>query len=269
MGNLNSYLTVTPSMLESFERCPHQFRHRYVDRIRPTGPVSVGLARGIATHELIAAAFEEYRRSGQFPVNLRERIETKLTRGNYADDGDWQADITTLQGWMTWAIAQVDPADTILATELWGEYDFPGDSSWPPFRLRHRVDLVLEHPNRSVTVVNWKTSRTMGVNDIECVSARIVAGSTFPDRPAITSATGFLVHRPVVDGQLDSTTIRAVWHRIKVLAAAIASETDFLPRSNALCPWCPAYQNGCPIQPSVSAGIDSITEWLSAIEAGT
>ena len=65
--------------------------------------------------------------------------------------------------------------------------------------------------------------------------------------------------------QIDELTreqVQSAWKRIKRLATGVAAERDWLPVSNALCPWCPVYQRGCPLYPAPASGTDATTAWL-------
>jgi hypothetical protein len=49
---------------------------------------------------------------------------------------------------------------------------------------------------------------------------------------------------------------------MKRLVTAIQAERNWLPLSNALCPWCPYYQQGCSLYRSPGEGTDTMTDWL-------
>ena len=86
--------------------------------------------------------------------------------------------------------------------------------------------------------------------------------AAFPDRGSILSSTAFLAQDLVQIDELTRDDVRGGWQRIKRLVAAAMAEPDWLPTSNALCPWCPFYQRGCPLYPAPASGPDGTTDWL-------
>ena len=253
--------TFTPSMLAAFERCPHQYFLRYVQKLRPPEPFNPAFARGNAAHEVLRQSFEHYRRLRAFPIDLRGRVEAQLPRPPYADERAWAADVEKVLGWVRWALAAFDGSARVLAAERWFEYRFPGNAGCAPFRLRHRVDLALEHEDGSVEHLDWKGGDGYRVDALQNVAARIVVGRAFPDRPRIRSSTAFLANEAARTDELTYDEVKADWGRIKELAGAIMAERDWLPVSNPLCPWCPFYGQGCPIYPAGEEP-DAMTGWL-------
>ena len=59
--------TFTPGMLDAFERCPLQFRRKYVEKSMPPQVFSRDLACGIAAHEALQRALSIYRTHGRLP----------------------------------------------------------------------------------------------------------------------------------------------------------------------------------------------------------
>ncbi len=253
--------TFTPSMLAAFERCPHQYVRRYVEKHRPPEPFNPGFARGTAAHEVLGALFECYRHRQGFPIDLRERVEARLPRVGYADERAWVADVEIVLGWVKWALLSFDGTARVVAVERWFEYAFPGTAGCPPFRLRHRVDLALEHPDGAIEHLDWKGGEGYRVDELQNAAARIVVGRAFPDRPRILSSTAFLANEAVRTDELTFDQVKTVWGRIKDLAAGMMAERDWLPVSNPLCPWCPFYGQGCPLYPA-DEGPDAMTDWL-------
>ena len=253
--------TFTPSMLASFERCPHQYHRKYVQKLRPPEPFNPGFACGNAAHEALRSLFESYRRRQAFPIDLRERVEAQLPRPAYADARAWAGDAEKVLGWVKWALTAFDGTTRVVAVERWFEYAFPGNGGCPPFRLRHRVDLGLEHDDGTIEHLDWKTGEGYRVDELQNAAARIVVGRAFPDRPRVLSSTAFLANEAVRTDELTYDSVKAAWGRIKALVAGIAAERDWLPVSNPLCPWCPFYGRGCSLYPA-GEGTDAMTDWL-------
>jgi len=257
--------TFTPTMLSTFERCPHQFRRKYVDKQKAPQDFSRDLACGNAAHAVLQGVFEVYRRTGGYPINLRERVEAALPSAPYPDLAQSAADVERVLAWVKNALGSIEGSADVALVERWLEYRFPGSADCPAFLLRHRIDLVLDHKNGALEHRDWKTGSRAEVDELQNVAARIVVRTAFPDHERILSSTAFLAHDVVQIDELTREDVRASWGRIKRLAAGAMAERDWLPTSNALCPWCPYYQRGCALYPTADIRPDATTEWLEGV----
>jgi hypothetical protein len=257
--------TFTPTMLATYERCPHQFRRRYVEKHKTPQDFSSDLACGNAAHTVLQGVFEIYRRTGGYPINLRERVEAALPSEPYSDRTQWTAAVERVLGWVKNALGSIEDAADIALVERWLEYRFPGCADCPPFLLRHRIDLVLEHENGTLEHRDWKSGARTEVDELQNVAARIVVRQAFPDHPCILSSTAFLAHDVVQIDELTRERVQSAWQRIKRLVTGAMAERDWLPTSNALCPWCSFYQRGCPLYPAPASGSDATTDWLEGV----
>jgi hypothetical protein len=150
----------------------------------------------------------------------------------------------------------------VALVERWLEYRFPGCADCPPFLLRHRIDLVLEHEDGRLEHRDWKSGARTEVDELQNVAARIVVRQAFPDHPHILSSTAFLSHDVVQIDELTREQVQSAWKRIKRLAAGSMAEREWNPVSNGLCPWCPFYQRDCPLYPAPASEPDATTDWL-------
>src|SRR5215207_167879 len=75
-----------PSQIKLYLECPERYYHKYVARHRGVEPFSRDLARGIALHATFAECFEEFQRSGGFPMNIQVRVEARLRQSDYPAD---------------------------------------------------------------------------------------------------------------------------------------------------------------------------------------
>ncbi len=257
--------TFTPTMLDTFERCPHQFRRKYVEKQKAPQDFNRDFSCGTAAHAVLHGVFEVYRRTGGYPVNLRERAENALSRGSYRDGAEWATDVDRVVTWAKTALGSIDADARVLQVERWLEYRYPGCADCPSFLLRHRVDLVLEHRDGTLEHRDWKTGARAEVDELQNVAARIVVRTSFPDHERILSSTAFLAQGVVQIDELTRDDVRASWARIKRLAAGAMAEQDWLPTSNALCPWCQFYQKGCALYPTTASGPDATTDWLEGV----
>jgi hypothetical protein len=202
--------TFTPGMLDAYARCPLQFRRKYVEKRMPPQDFSRDLACGIAAHEALQWALGIYRRTGGYPIDIRQRVEDALPAASYADAADYAADVEKIICWVKSGLGGIDETAHVLQVERWMEYRFPGCAECPPFLLRHRVDVVMEHGDGGLEHRDWKTGARAEVDEMQNVAARIVVKTAFPDRDRILSSTAFLARDIVQIDELTRDEVRAV-----------------------------------------------------------
>ena len=172
-------------MLATFERCPHQFHRKYVEKSRRPSlqhrpRLRQRRARGLA------GVLEVYRRTGGYPINLRERVENALRAAAIRTAVRWAADVERVVAWVKAALGGIDETARVLQVERWLEYRFPGCADCPPFLLRHRVDLVLEHrtgrwsivTGRPAAASRWTSAERGGAHRRRARRSRITRGSS-------------------------------------------------------------------------------------------
>jgi hypothetical protein len=229
-----------------FKRCPQAYYHRYVDRHPVTHAFDPLLTRGQVTHNILAQAFDSQRRLGAFPENLRQRAEWRLQRRSYDSDGQFTYELDLVLDLVANALDWFDPAASIVAIEKSFEYAFAGSRAAPPFVLKTRIDLVLQHADASLEHVDWKTGSRAWVDEIQNATGRIVVGRAFQEA-RIRSTTHFLGSTATRSRSLEHDEVVAVWREIKELVAAIETEQTWSPTPNPLCTHCPFQRNGCPL----------------------
>jgi hypothetical protein len=62
----------------------------------------------------------------------------------------WQRDVERVLGWVKAGLGMLEDPVRVLEIERWMEYSYPGNGECPPFRLRHRIDLIIEHADGPV-----------------------------------------------------------------------------------------------------------------------
>ncbi len=257
--------TFTPTMLNTADRCLHQYRRKYIDRVRSDEGFSPVLVQGNAVHAVLSQVFEHYRIDRRerhtFPINLLERVHRALPRDQYPSEEAWTFDVERTLAQVKWVLMAFDGSCEVVAVERTFEYSFPGNRTAPAFRLRATVDLVLRHDDGTIEHLDFKTGNSLRVDPIQNTVCRIVVGQAFHDVPRILSSTAFLQSEATRSDELTREDVKTIWTKVKELATTILTEQEWLPTSNPLCPWCPLYQRGCALYPS-EEGPDATTDWL-------
>jgi len=161
--------TFTPAMLALFERCPHQYFLKYVQKRKVPESFSPDLACGNAAHTVLHGVLAVYQRTGGYPINLRERVEDALPSDPYPEGSSWAADVERVLRWVKGALSSIDETAQVIAVERWLEYDSPGNGEYPSFRLRHRLDLILEHEDGALQHCDWKGGKRAEVDILQHV----------------------------------------------------------------------------------------------------
>jgi hypothetical protein len=184
---------------------------------------------------------------------------------HYVVDATWRTDVEQVLSWVKWALGSLDETASVLMVERWLEYLYPGNGDCPPFRLRHRIDLGLQHADGTIEHLDWKTGNRTEVDALQNAAARIVFRQAFPEPARVLSSTAFLTSAVIQTDELTREQVQAEWSHLKRLVTEIMAEQDWHPQSNALCPWCPYYQRGCALYHAPNAGVDSVTMWLEGV----
>jgi hypothetical protein len=151
--------TFTPVMLALFERCPQQYFLKYIQKRKVPETFSPDLACGNAAHTVLHGVLAVYQRTGGYPINLRERVEDALPSHQYSCSDAWTIDVERVLSWVKGGLISIDETAQVIAVERWMEYLFPGTDDCPSFRLRHRLDLILEHEDEVLEHRDWKGAR--------------------------------------------------------------------------------------------------------------
>lgn len=239
--------TFSVKQIQTYKCCPHQYFLRYVRKRRGAIVVNSAMARGSTAHAVLGQTFNAFRQQGAFPTNLRDRVSRHLPRRDYDDDAHWQADIDMVTGWIDIAVSTHDPTSQIVAVERVYTYPFPGRWGEPAFALTTRIDLITRHEDETIEHIDWKTGGTPIVDRIQTVGSRIALGRTLQEG-RIRSTTRFLALDTCRSATLTRDEVRDTWEEIKDLAQRIIADDDWEPVENALCPYCPYRNQGCPLR---------------------
>ncbi len=256
-----------PSHIKLFRECPERYYHKYVARRRVVEPFSRPLAKGIATHEVLADYFAEFRANRSFPINIQQHAEVQLLRAGYPPElaTTWDDDVADVVAFVQWALARFDGTATVLGIEetLGYAHNREADPVCPqPFLLRAKVDLVLSHPDGTLEHLDFKSGRAQR-DPIQEIASRVVVGSEYGDEyQTVRTTTYFVAEQTAVSEIIDRSTCREAWKTIRETVNAILTNTTWQPEPSPLCQFCPFFGNGCSADPK-AGDVDTMSDWLN------
>ncbi len=268
------------SKLRSFEKCPLQFRYRYLDRI-PTTIESIEAFAGKRVHEVLEALFRALD-VDPHPPSIEELIRAYHEAWRRA----WHDDISVVK-------ADHAPVDyyrlgrRCLITFFRGNWPFTGDrtigleekiefhlegADGP--RLTGVIDRVAVGERGEIAIHDYKTSTYLPrkdeiLSDLQLAIYQMGTASRWPQAADIKLVWHFLAFGRRITVRLGMSGLEEkrteVARRISAIEHAVASGQ--LPaRVSPLCRWC-AYQNLCPAQSDAASrlaagALPPLDSWL-------
>lgn len=245
------------SRLSTFEKCPLQYRYRYIDRIpRDTQGIEaflgnrvhealeklyrdVGLARLPSLEEILD--FYRDRWAAEFSDRITI-VKTEYGPGHYRGIGE-----RCLAGYYN-RYAPFDQQTTLgleerITLELGGE---------PRYRVRGFIDRLARAGPGLYEIHDYKTSGSLPSDrdlsdDRQLSFYQMAVEERFPDAREVR----LIWHYLAFDQELRSTRspgqLRAQSAAAIRLIDRIESQTEYPPRESPLCRWC-SYRDICPVQ---------------------
>lgn len=249
------------SKLRSFEKCPLQFRYRYIERI-PTTAESIEAFAGKRVHEVLEALYRALAVEPR-PPSLAEILalyDAAFERAWHAEVEVIKADLTPLDYHRlgrrclatfyrgNWPFA----ADRTLGLEE--EIEFPLAGPDGP-RLTGVIDRVAVAESGDLVIHDYKTSTYLPrkeeiLGDLQLAIYELGARARWPEREAAKLVWHFLAFGRRVTVRLGTTGLadkrQEIGRTIGTIERAVLAG-DLPARVSPLCRWC-AYRSICPAQ---------------------
>lgn len=231
-------MRISYSQCACYQTCPHQYRLRFLDRVRvPLGPE---VHFGAAVHEALRVMYSP-RHATPPPVEevvnafvkawaAREAQVAEAERQPYFEQG-----VRLLQRHCQRRVQRPQPGAT-AAVELPFSIPFDGDH-----RLTGRIDRVQALPDEGLEVIDYKTSRRMPPQplverDTQLAIYRMAADHLYPGR-RVTTTFVYLLHD--VEMRTTQTPELLAEKADEIREAILGIELgDFDPRPGPHCDWC-------------------------------
>jgi hypothetical protein len=245
-----------PSQLKLFGDCRRRYLLKVVERRQVVEPFSPALEKGKVAHAVLKlCAARIMHDSDASLADLGMLVAARLPREPYPSTPSWQSDVDEISAWVTYGLAQLDAAATMLGAELFLRRAYAGDAACEPFSLGAVLDLVLLRRGGDGTpyleVVDYKSGRNRWRDPLAPVVVRFVL------KPLIrqnlpSDEFGRVVYTELYLAQqfarrleLERPLCLERWETIKQLIMEIRAERVFPPSPSPLCQFCPYDGNGC------------------------
>jgi RecB family exonuclease len=237
----------SPSKLNMYQRCPYSYRRRYIDRSMPSAPPSPAQVRGAVTHQILNLALSDFRDGKGLPDDVSDLARQLLRKYEQLSDGHIEHETQWVSELATFALDHFDTTCEVIVVEDQVEYVHQDR-----FRLSARADAILKHEDGTFEVVDWKTGSSdyhdslqyliLFVSALSYVKSEFRAG---PQSLRVTAAN--LQGRRYTRINTSREASLPVWRTIKGLIRSIWRERKWKATRNSLCPYCPLFENGCPL----------------------
>ncbi len=184
-----------------------------------------------------------------FRVRHMQRPATGRRKSRWSSDGFGSA--------LNWYDGSAD----IICVERQFDRRVSASEESPSFVLRAKIDLLLDRPDGSLEIVDWKTSANGRVDLMQNVATRILVGKHDAYRGRKVHNTVVFLPTGTVHSELISReVIVEIGAEIKRLAKEIADDAVWEPIANPLCDYCP-FINSC----SLYAEHSEVDDWLDDV----
>jgi RecB family exonuclease len=246
---MSTWLPVySPTKLNMYRRCPHSYWRRYIARSMPEVPPGPALIRGMVTHQILNLSLGGFQAGAGLPDDVSDMARTLVGKYPQLLPGQAEIEIVQTTDMATYALDHFDVTCEVIMVEDNVEHLQEGR-----FRLMARADVILRHADGTYEVIDWKTGASDFQDSLQYLILYVGALSrlkadygVMADAVRVTVANLRLKQYTSIDTSRETSL--PVWANIKKLIRAIETDRTWKPRQNRLCPYCPLYDNGCPLE---------------------
>ena len=245
------------SRLSSFEKCPLQYRYRYIDRIK-RDTLGIEAFMGSRVHESAEHAYKVkkegrvakvgelvdlYRRNWQAQYTPAVRV---VRKGLVADDYRIQGE-TILEKFHA-RYAPFDDGETIGLEE---KFEFALDPA-KKYQVMGYIDRLATPEPGIYEVHDYKTSAWLPSDqdlrrDRQLTLYQMAVSQRYPEAREIRLIWHYLAHDATIDQRRTEHEIAAHRRATISLIDKVEAARDYPARESALCRWC-EYRDICPTQ---------------------
>ncbi len=245
------------SRLSTYEKCPLQYRFRYLDKIkRDTQGIEAFM--GNRVHEALERLYRDLLMAKRISLDELVGAYQRSWRGNYSDKikivrTEYTADHYRQVGERSLVdyYQRYEPFDqaTTLGLE---ERVFLALDDTSRYQLQGYVDRLARAGNGVYEIHDYKTSSSLPSDadlrrDRQLTLYQMAIEKRFPDAREIRLVWHYLVFDQELASRRSPEEIEAHRRHTIGLIDAIEEAKAFPPRESALCRWC-EYRDICPVQ---------------------
>ncbi len=245
------------SRLSSFEKCPLQYKFRYIDRIK-TATIGIEAFMGIRVHEVLEKLYRDLMMSKQpsldemvalYQEKWREEFSEKVTivKTEYTPDHYRQVGERCVVGYYQ----RYEPFDQATTVGLEERVALGLDPD-NRYQLQGYVDRLSRAGPGVYEIHDYKTSSSLPSDvdlrrDRQLTIYQMAVQRRFPDAREVRLIWHYLAFDQELTSSRTPAEIEDQRRKTIGLIDSIEKTTAFPPRESPLCRWC-EYRPICPVQ---------------------
>jgi RecB family exonuclease len=246
MTNSGEELRLSYSSISTYEKCPLQYKCRYVDRLEYAP--SPALSFGSSLHAALEWLYSVKTPHPPDLPSLLARLDEEWVSEGYADESEESRYREHAVEVLT-NFYQRNLADFRLPASL--EEYFALDLE--DFVLTGKIDRIDRLPDGSYEIIDYKTNRKLPrkdrlASDLQLPIYQYAASREFGIRPSKLTFYYLLPDQRFSTRPWDEERLLRMLEELRGVARAVRSG-EFGPTPNPLCPWCD-FKELCPSPPA-------------------
>jgi hypothetical protein len=204
-----------------YAQCPAKFKYQHIEK-RDMGPPSAALKKGRAVHTSAERYVSKQR------DDIMAELETRLDLLDAIRDY---------------------PSNMVMVEQKWGLTKNWKSTGWfnkkgrPNVWLRLTLDVGLDYGDGTFEVIDWKTGKKYGDNEEQMELFAVGVMARYPDVHHVTTRLSYVDLPAGPDSETfgeytrdEYDALRTTWEE---RVEPMFNDTEFLPRPNRLCAYCP------------------------------
>lgn len=250
---------ISPTVLNSYAKCPKRVRLQHLDQVEPPWAYHVHLAKGRVAHNLLRDIAHLLKRGYPVPDSgeLRKRARLSLPLDQFPSPAARETHAADIVRWVVYGsgyLARIpDPA--FLAIEKNQSRELPVFPEQSPYTLMARPDVAVLRSDGLgplVEIIDYKTGVIRPEPDppviMRFVARKLLREFGDPSEMRVRFTYLWLDHADRTEIDLSLEHCYDVWPAITRQVQALASETAWKATPSWLCHYCPYHQNICQEQ---------------------
>jgi hypothetical protein len=246
---------VSPTLLTTYETCPHRVRLQYIDRVLSPPRYDHVLVQGSIAHSLLKHVAQLIARRMPEPSSAKiyEMAIRRLQPRNFPTIDAMEGQARQIARWVQTGTAHLDREAEYLLIEKPRHRPFNSREPKSGITMIFRPDLVLQREDDAGTfieVIDYKTGKRREESDVPVIS-RFILNSLLEERMPdawqmrVRFTFLWLDIGDVETIDLDSAYCSKRWQGILQTIDRLRDETEWMPTPSILCHYCPFHKNAC------------------------